>query len=143
FTDDFFLKYLHDWLKKGHAKHKTSHVTKFKDVKVGGAEKRLGAGLASQLRREKAIMGVFDEGCMGMFNAIIPDSLLNPTGVFKERLSQSALYPPAPHESDDDAQQVFKWYLDHGMQFRLGAHEESDLTERQIKMQCKTYIAAM
>ena len=37
-------------------------------------------------------MGVFDEGCMGMFNAIIPDSLLNPTGVFKERLSQSALY---------------------------------------------------
>ena len=37
-------------------------------------------------------MGVFDEGCMGMFNAIIPDDLLNPTGVFKERLSQSALY---------------------------------------------------
>ena len=37
-------------------------------------------------------MGVFDEGCMGMFNAIIPDELLYPTGVFKERLSQSALY---------------------------------------------------
>ena len=36
-------------------------------------------------------MGVFDEGCMGMFNAIIPDDLLNPTGVYKERLSQSAL----------------------------------------------------
>ena len=45
-----------------------------------------------QLRREKAIMGVFDEGCMGMFNAIIPDDLLHATGVFKERLSQSALY---------------------------------------------------
>ena len=37
-------------------------------------------------------MGVFDEGCMGMYNAIIPDELLHPTGVFKERLSQSALY---------------------------------------------------
>ena len=37
-------------------------------------------------------MGVFDEGCMGMYNAIIPDHLLNPTGVYKERLSQSALY---------------------------------------------------
>ncbi len=48
--------------------------------------------LAEQLQREKAIMGVFDEGCMGMFNAIIPDHLLNPTGVYKERLSQSALY---------------------------------------------------
>ncbi len=37
-------------------------------------------------------MGIFDEGCMGMYNAIIPDELLHPTGVFKERLSQSALY---------------------------------------------------
>ena len=37
-------------------------------------------------------MGVFDEGCMGMYNAIIPDDLLHATGVFKERLSQSALY---------------------------------------------------
>lgn len=34
-------------------------------------------------------MGVFDEGCMGMYNAIIPDELLHPTGVYKERLSQS------------------------------------------------------
>ena len=39
-------------------------------------------------------MGVFDEGCMGMFNAIIPDELLHPTGVFKERLSQSTLCSP-------------------------------------------------
>ena len=37
-------------------------------------------------------MGIFDEGCMGMYNAIIPDELLHATGVFKERLSQSALY---------------------------------------------------
>ncbi len=28
---------------------------------------------------------------MGMYNAIIDDELLNPLGVFKERLSQSAL----------------------------------------------------
>ena len=48
--------------------------------------------MAHELQRDKAIMGVFDEGCMGMFNAIIPDHLLNPTGVYKERLSQSALY---------------------------------------------------
>ena len=36
-------------------------------------------------------MGIFDEGCMGMYNAIIDDELLNPAGIFKERLSQSAL----------------------------------------------------
>src|SRR5439155_4300788 len=85
FTDDLFTGYLQTWLAKGHAKHKTPHVTKLKNVKVGGKERKLGEALAAQLRREKAIMGVFDEGCMGMFNAIIPDELLNPTGVYKER----------------------------------------------------------
>src|SRR5687768_6877937 len=34
FTDDFFRNYLRAWLKEGRAKHKTSHVTKFKNVKV-------------------------------------------------------------------------------------------------------------
>ena len=29
---------------------------------------------------------------MGMYNAIIDDELLNPLGIYKERLSQSALY---------------------------------------------------
>ena len=47
--------------------------------------------LAAELKHRKAIMGVFDEGCMGMYNAIIDDELLNPAGIFKERLSQSAL----------------------------------------------------
>ena len=46
-------------------------------------------------------MGVFDEGCMGMYNAIIPDELLHPTGVFKERLSQSALYAAMQRVTDD------------------------------------------
>ena len=58
------------------------------------------------LRRDKAIMGVFDEGCMGMYNAIIPDELLHPTGVFKERLSQSALYAAMRQVSDDEARAV-------------------------------------
>ena len=56
------------------------------------ADEQLGRALARELQQQKAIMGVFDEGCMGMYNAIIPDELLNPMGVFKERLSQSSLY---------------------------------------------------
>ena len=48
-------------------------------------------------------MGVFDEGCMGMYNAIIPDELLHPTGVFKERLSQSALYAEMHAVTDAEA----------------------------------------
>ena len=38
-----------------------------------GDERALGISLARQMQSRKAIMGVFDEGCMGMYNAIIPD----------------------------------------------------------------------
>jgi hypothetical protein len=143
FTDDFFRKYLRQWLEKGHAKHKTPHVVKLKDVKVGGRERKLGEALARQLQSEKAIMGVFDEGCMGMFNAIIPDELLNPTGVFKERLSQSALYYESTQVPDDEALGVRRWMEDKGMQFRTGPSDAEDLTDAQILQQCKMYVAAV
>jgi L-fucose isomerase-like protein len=88
-------------------------------------------------------MGVFDEGCMGMFNAIIPDELLHATGVFKERLSQSALYAKMQTVKDDEARAVYNWLLDRGMTFRLGKDEETQLTEAQVLLQCKMYIAAV
>ena len=63
-------------------------------------------------------MGVFDEGCMGMYNAIIPDELLHPTGVFKERLSQSALYAAMQQVSDSEAQAVRDWLEAKGTAFQ-------------------------
>ena len=143
FADPTFIKKLGRFLQKGKVNHKTSHVTKLKDAKVPAKERKLGKALAEQLQRDKAIMGVFDEGCMGMFNAIIPDHLLNPTGVYKERLSQSALYYESTKTHDDDARRIYQWYLDQGMKFDLGTNEETDLTEAQILQQCKTYAAAL
>ena len=143
FSDDFFRDYLRRWLKKGKARHDTPHVTRFKDVKAGSRERKLGEALAEQLRREKAIMGVFDEGCMGMFNAIIPDALLNPTGVFKERLSQSALYYETTQVSNREADEVRRWMEARGMKFVTGRDEETDLTDDQIRQQCRMYVAAV
>jgi hypothetical protein len=143
FTDEFFLDYLKQWLKTGKAKHKTSHVQKFKKVKVRGPEKKLGVALADQLKNDKAIMGIFDEGCMGMFNAVIPDELLNPTGVYKERLSQSALFYETTQVKDDEAGEVRRWMEERGMQFKTGPNFDTDLTDDQIHQQCKMYIAAM
>ena len=142
FTDSFFRKYLRDWLARGKAKHKTPHVARLKDVKMRGAERKLGEALAKQLQRDKAILGVFDEGCMGMFNAIIPDELLHPTGVFKERLSQSALYYESTRVSDREAQEARRWMEERGMKFLTGPRDDSDLTDDQIAWQCKMYIAA-
>src|SRR4051794_29039568 len=143
FTDEYFRDYLRHWVKKGTGKHDTSHVTRWKNVEVPGKERRLGEALAGQLRREKAIMGVFDEGCMGMFNAIIPDHLLNPTGVYKERLSQSGLYYETTQVNDDEARAVRRWMDERGMKFKTGGDEANDLTDNQIHQQCKMYIAAM
>lgn len=144
FTDDFFNEYLRTWLTTGSAKHRIRHVQRFgSDVKAGSSEKRIGTALAEQLQHQKAIMGVFDEGCMGMFNAIVPDHLLHATGVFKERLSQSALYYESTQVSDREAREVRKWFAARGMKFKTGRDEATQLTETQILQQCKMYIAAV
>jgi hypothetical protein len=143
FADAAFGKRLATWLKTGRVEHMLDHVTPLAKANVGAAERDLGRALAEELRRDKAIMGVFDEGCMGMFNAIIPDHLLNPTGVFKERLSQSALYYEATQVRDDEARGVRTWMEDRGAKFLTGPRHEEHLTDDQILLQCKMYIAAM
>ena len=143
FTDDFFRNGLRVWIRTGKIVHDTSHVHPFEIGQVGDAEQDLGAALADQLQREKAIMGVFDEGCMGMYNAIIDDELLNSTGIYKERLSQSALVAAMREIDDTEAQKVRDWLDNAGMTFVTGPNPDTDLTDAQILDQCKMYIAAL
>jgi L-fucose isomerase-like protein len=143
FTDEFFVKGLDKWLDKGEVKHSLKHVAPLKKVKVPSSEAKLGTALADQLRQDRAIMGIFDEGCMGMYNAIIQDELLNPMGVFKERMSQSALYYETTQVSDEEAKAVRKWMENKGMKFVTGPNPVTDLTDEQIHTQCKMYVAAV
>jgi hypothetical protein len=143
FTDDAFLRGLRTWLKTGVVKHRTPHVRRFADAEIPAKAKRVAHQLAAGLRQAKAIMGVFDEGCMGMYNAIIPDELLFSTGVYKERLSQSALYYGATQVPDGEAREVYDWLCAKGMKFHLGSDEAIELTEAQVLWQCKTYVAAL
>jgi L-fucose isomerase-like protein len=142
FDDAFFRDGLKSWLKRGQVKHDLSHVRKFNKDDAPGDAAQIGKAFAKQLRADQAIMGVFDEGCMGMYNAIVPDELLHETGVFKERLSQSALVAKMRTVQDEEARAVYDWYLAHGMQFHYGPNEATDLTEPQVLNQCKMYIAA-
>jgi hypothetical protein len=102
-----------------------------------------GAAVAAEIRRNRAILGVFDEGCMGMYNAIIPDELLHPMGVFKERLSQSALYAEMLRTDEGEARAVYEWLLSKGMRFVFGKNPDSELTESQVIEQCRMYIATL
>ncbi len=143
FTDSFFLRGLRQWLHDGVVSHDQSHVKDLALLKLPEQDEQLGREAARALRREKAILGVFDEGCMGMFNAIIPDELLHPTGVFKERLSQSTLFAAMQRVPDEEAEAVLDWLLKKGMQFQWGTAEETELTRSQTLLQCKMYVAAV
>jgi hypothetical protein len=143
FTDEFFASGLKKWLAGKQVKHDASHVQALAGLAVPAKAQKIGEELATELRRNKAIMGIFDEGCMGMYNAIIQDELLHATGVYKERLSQSALYAEMRTVSDEEAGQVREWLDRKGMKFVTGPNPETDLTDAQILEQCKMYLAAV
>lgn len=143
FDDSFFEQGLSEWLTTKSIKHDQRHVKHFDLVKLPLNEETTGREFARNFKYNKAIMGVFDEGCMGMYNAIIPDDLLHNTGIFKERLSQASLYAKMLEITDDEAIAILKWLQNEGMGFNWGDNEDTELTIRQTLMQCKMYIAAM
>jgi len=143
FQDEFFLKGIREWLQKGAITHDTSHVRDLDLVRLPKEESQLGVALAKQLKNDKAIFGVFDEGSMGMYNAIIDDELLNPCGIYKERLSQSALLAEMRLVSEAEAQDIRTWLGEKGMTFLVGSDEATELTNNQILEQIKMYIAAV
>lgn len=80
---------------------------------------------------------------MGMFNAIIPDHALHACGVFKERLSQSALYHETLAQPQAEAEGVLAWLEKRGMTFHFGKDHATELTREQVLLQAKMYLAAV
>ncbi|MHB1839173.1 MAG: fucose isomerase [Acidobacteriaceae bacterium] len=142
FTDEYFLSRLKEWIEQRTVTHDLSHVRDLHVDALPAKAASMGKQLATALQQRKAILGVFDEGCMGMYNAIIDDELLNPIGMFKERLSQSALVARMRTITHDEAQAVRQWLDKKGVGFVTGKDENSELTDAQIHEQCKMYIAA-
>ncbi len=143
FEDGDFLRKLAEWLKTGTVRHRTAHVRPLGKCTVPARSRALARKIADDLRVRKSIMGIFDEGCMGMYNAIVPDELLFPTGVYKERLSQSALFYATTQVADAEARKVLAWYRRKGLKFRFGRNGATELTEKQVLLQCKMYVAAV
>ena len=146
FEDGFARSGLRQWLADGRIAHDTSHARRFEDETIGAAYEEdfiRGAALGQALRRDQAILGVFDEGCMGMYNAIVPDELLHGMGLFKERLSQSALYAAMHEVPDEVARRHHEWLKRRGMSFALGRDESTELTQWQVLEGLKMYDAAV
>jgi hypothetical protein len=142
FTDEWFKAGIREWVETGRITHDDSHVRPLPALPES-PEVELGRALGEQLLTDKAIIGVFDEGCMGMYNAIFDDELLNRVGIYKERLSQSALYAEMLRVDDDEADAAFDWLIERGMTFRFGEDAGTELTREQVQWQLKMYIAAL
>ena len=143
FDDEFFLTAVREWIATGTITHNVDHVRDLDLQQLPAAERNLGEALAGVLKHKKAILGVFDEGCMGMYNAIFEDELLNACGLYKERISQSALLAAMARVTDAEASAVRRWLDERGMTFCTGPEEAVDLTDRQLHQQMKMYIAAV
>jgi hypothetical protein len=131
------------WVEDGTVVHDTSHVRDLDATLLDARPAGVGRRLAAELADRMAILGVFDEGCMGMYNAIIDDELLNPCGLFKERLSQSALYAEMRQVTEGEARAAYDWLRGRGMTFNYGPDAATQLTEDQVLDQLRLYTAAV
>src|ERR1700683_5040096 len=66
FTDPFFLSGLKRWLNGEQIGHDASHVHALGNFRLAEPAETLAREISETLQRDKAILGVFDEGCMGM-----------------------------------------------------------------------------
>ena len=143
FTDKWARDGLRSWLETGELVHPVDHVRSLPPLDPAIPEIALGRALAHQMMTDKAIIGIFDEGCMGMYNAIFDDELLNATGIYKERLSQSALVAEMSRVADADAEAAKAWLETAGLTFEFGTDEATELTPAQVHSQLRMYIAAV
>lgn len=141
-TDEWALGKLDEWLETGSIHHETPHVRDLGALHETD-EARLGMALAEQLRDDHAVIGIFDEGCMGMYNAIIDDEILNATGIYKERLSQSALLAEMERVPAEEAGAALVWLEQAGLTFHWGEDAATELTREQVLSQMRMYIAAL
>lgn len=142
-TDAFADAAIGTWIEAGLVEHDTSHVRDLDPAALPTETTALGRRLAGDLADRMAILGVFDEGCMGMYNAIIDDEYLNPMGIHKERLSQSALVAEMRLVTDVEASAAYAWLIDRGMTFRFGKDGSTELTQDQVLDQLCLYIGAV
>ncbi len=141
------LARIDEFISTGRVVYSRDHIRAF-DSSAESLKSRFAEALAIgreealKVKTERRILGYFDEMCMGMENAVIPNSLLYPLGLGKENMSQSALFAEMNGVGDAEGAEVIQWLRDRGMRFETGSDEARDLTEKQLTEQGKMYIAA-
>ena len=114
FTDPTFCQVARTLARQREAAaHDRRTSRRWHDVKVaqGTAPARRGAGRAIAAAR-KPSWACSTKAAWACSTPSFPTNCCNPTGVYKERLSQSALYYETTQVSDDEARAVRRWLED-------------------------------
>ena len=114
FTDEWALDGLRTWLETGRLVHDVGHVHELPALDPAVDEVALGRRWPTSCARDKAIIGIFDEGCMGMYNAIFDDELLNPIGDLQGAAVAAPCGGDGSRVGDDEADAVRAWLDDAG-----------------------------
>ncbi len=148
FTDQPFKDKMVHFIKTGSIIHARDHIRDYEsvssEIKTDYSDAmEIGEAFANFLQRKRAILGYFDEMCMGMENGVFGNELLYPLGIGKENISQSELLARMGTVLDEEGKAIIDWLKEKGMSFHLGTDENSELTENQLLEQGKMYVAAV
>ncbi len=69
-------------MQEGRIIHYTCHIRDLNLAHLPNKESEIGIALTKQLINDKALFGGFDEGIMGIYNAVIEDELLIACGIY-------------------------------------------------------------
>ena len=128
---------------EGRIVHDTSHVRDLDLAALGPEATALDGGSPASLPTGWRSSACSTKAAWGCTTRSSTTSYLNPSGIYKERLSQSALVAEMRLVTTREARAAFDWLTGRGMQFRFGADGATELTEDQVLDQLRLYIAAV
>ena len=143
FTDKPFLNGLRQWLTAEKVRARPHHVRPLDPSTCPPMPKPWARAGRANCAATRPSWASSTKAAWACTTPSFPTSSSMPLGVFKERLSQSALYAAMRTVSDARSAGRSRLAGRQGHAFLTGPNPETDLTDDQILDQCKMYIAAL
>lgn len=141
-NDPRFMKRLREWVETGSIEYTTEHISRVEDLKLSRNAEEFSKEVATDILKNKRILGQMDPGCMGMLNAVISSDKMAQIGMPVEYLNQSDLLAEMELVTNETARRNLNWLLEKGVTFHWGPNYETGLVESQVLEQMKMYTAA-
>jgi hypothetical protein len=103
------LQGLSEWLESGTVTQDSSHVHALDEGGLSTEASDLGKKLAQRLKINKAILGIFDEGCMGMYKRHCRRRTVEPARDLQRASELVSALAEMQLVTDEEANSVSSW----------------------------------